>query len=52
VETDYEFSQTTTKIDMREQQRMIRLRFTSNVVGGFFEMGRPLLHIEPGDTRT
>jgi hypothetical protein len=37
---------------MREQRRMIRLRFNSNEVDGFYEMGRVILHTEPGDIRS
>lgn len=51
TETDYTITPTTDKVDMREHRRLIRLRVTSNVAGGFFEMGRPILHIEPGDAR-
>ena len=50
--TTYTFSSTATKVDMREQRRMIRLRFTSNEVDGFYEMGRVILHTEPGDIRS
>jgi hypothetical protein len=50
--TSYTFGATATKVDTREQRRMIRLKFISNTVGGFFEMGRPLLHVEPGDIRS
>jgi hypothetical protein len=50
--TSYTFNSTETKIDMREQRRMIRLGFESNVVDGFFEMGRVILHTEPGDIRS
>jgi hypothetical protein len=52
TETDYSFDNTTTKIDMREQRRMIRLRLESNEVGGDFELGRVILHTEPGDVRS
>ncbi len=52
VETNYTFGATATKIDMREQRRMIRMRFSSNEVDGFFEMGRIILHTEPGDIRS
>lgn len=52
VTTDYTFPAQTTKIDMREQRRMIRLRITSNEVDGFYEMGRTILHTEPGDIRS
>ena len=51
-ETSYTFGSTATKIDMREQRRMIRLRFESNEVDGFYEMGRVILHTEPGDIRS
>jgi hypothetical protein len=52
VETNYTFGSTATKVDMREQRRMIRLRFDSNEVNGFYEMGRIILHTEPGDIRS
>jgi hypothetical protein len=48
----YNFTSETEAIDMREQHRQLRLRFTSNVVGGHYEMGRPLLHTQPGDLRS
>jgi hypothetical protein len=51
-ETTYTFGSTATKIDMREQRRMIRLRFESNEVDGFYEMGRVILHTEMGDIRS
>lgn len=34
---------------LKEQRRQLRLRFESNVVGGYYRMGRPLLHSGPGD---
>ena len=42
----------TGKIDLREQRRQIRLRFSSNTINGNFEMGRVILHTEPGDVRS
>jgi len=48
---EYPFDRTTTKVDCREQQRLIRLRFRSNVVGGNYHMGRLTLHISFGDRR-
>lgn len=45
------FSSTTPKIDMKEQRREIRLQFTSNVVGGDYQMGRILLSVDGGDVR-
>lgn len=47
----YTFGPTTGKIDMREQAREFRLRFMSNSQGGFFEGGKTLVHLEPGDVR-
>lgn len=34
---------------LKEQRRQLRLRFESNVIGGDYQMGVPLLHIQPGD---
>jgi len=48
---EYTFSGDTGKIDLREQAREFRLKFESNVLGGFFEGGKTLVHTEPGDTR-
>lgn len=48
----YTFTPTTGKIDVREQRRNIRLRFESNTVGGNYEMGKVILHTEPGDNRS
>lgn len=48
---DYSFTATDTTLDLIEHGRQMRLRFTSNVVGGDYETGRMLLHIEPGDTQ-
>lgn len=45
------FSATDEKIDVREQSRIKRLRFESNVAGGDFETGQVLLHFKPGQTR-
>jgi hypothetical protein len=50
--TQYTFNPTTGKIDLREQKRGIRLRFESNTVGGDYEMGKVILHTEPGDVRS
>ena len=48
----FTFEQDTGKIDLRKQGRQIRLRFTSNTLNGNFEMGRTILHTEPGDVRS
>lgn len=47
----YVFSSTTTKIDMREQRREIRLKFESNTVNGNYQAGRILLSADLGDVR-
>lgn len=51
-ETPLTFDNTTDKIDVRTQGRHIRLRFDSNIVDGHFEMGRTMIHTEPGDIRS
>ena len=52
VESDpYPFTPTTLKIDMREQRREMRLRFTSNEAGGTYQTGRVMLSMTTGDTR-
>jgi len=48
---EYTFSGDTGKIDLREQAREFRLKFESNVLGGFFEGGKTLVHTELGDVR-
>jgi hypothetical protein len=45
------FDPTTLKIDLKEQRREMRLRFSSNVVNGDYFMGRIVLNIETGDVR-
>jgi len=52
VSEPFTFDSNTGKIDMRKQGRQIRLRFTSNTLNGNFEMGRVILHTEPGDVRS
>jgi hypothetical protein len=47
----YYFDPDTGKVDMREQRREIRLKFTSNTSGGNYQMGRVMLDAEFGDTR-
>jgi hypothetical protein len=46
------FDSTSQRIDVREQRRHPRLKFMSNVAGGHYEMGRTILHLEPGDVRS
>lgn len=47
----YVFSPTTGKIDMREQRRELRIRFSSNVAGGNYQLGKVLLDADVGDSR-
>jgi hypothetical protein len=47
----YNFDSATTKIDLREQRRIMSLRFESNVIGGFYYMGQTLIVFRLGDTR-
>ena len=47
----YIFDSNTTKIDMKEQRRELRLRFISNVVGGNYQAGRVILSADTGDVR-
>lgn len=51
ISAPYVFSPGTHKIDMREQRRELRLKFTSNVAGGNYQMGRVLLNADLGDVR-
>lgn len=34
---------------VKEQRRQLRFRFESNVIGGDYQMGVPLAHVQPGD---
>jgi len=47
----YVFGPNTGKVDMREQRRELRLRFSSNMVGGNYQLGRILLNATIGDVR-
>ncbi len=51
VSEPYFFNPDTGKIDMREQRRELRLRFTSNIANGDYQMGRVLLNANVGDVR-
>lgn len=46
------FDENTGKIDLRGQWRQIRIKFESNVLDGDFQMGRTIIHTEPGDARS
>lgn len=52
VSSPYSFSSTTEKIDLRIQQRLLRLKFESNTSDGDYQMGKVILHTEPGDNRS
>jgi hypothetical protein len=53
IESDpYTFNPDTLKIDMREQRREMRLRFTSNTYNGNYEMGNVLISADIGDERS
>jgi hypothetical protein len=45
------FDPTTEKVDLKCQARQLRLKFTSNTVGGFYEMGQTLIALQTGDGR-
>jgi len=47
----YTFDPTTEFVDLRDQRRLISLKFESNIAGGHYEMGKVLATIKPGDKR-
>ena len=47
----YTFSQNTGKIDMKEQRRILRLKFVSNVAGGDYQTGKIIIDADTGDVR-
>ena len=49
--TAYVFDQNTSKIDMREQRRELRLKFESNTIGGNYQLGYLILNADVGDVR-
>jgi len=51
-ETAYNYTETQGKIDMREQRRHVMLRFESNILNGFYEAGKVIIHTEAGDNRS
>lgn len=46
------FDESTEKIDVRVQGRIIRFKFESNELDGDYWMGEPLVHLSGGDTRS
>jgi len=51
VSSSETFTATDEVLRPRVQGRFLRLRFESNVAGGNYQMGKPILHIAPGDRR-
>jgi len=47
----YLFDPNTTKIDLKEQRRQMRIKFVSNVQGGNYFLGKLLLDADFGDVR-
>jgi hypothetical protein len=47
----YVFDEHTGKIDMREQRRELRLKFSSNVQGGDYQLGKVICCADAGDVR-
>jgi hypothetical protein len=47
----YPFEPGTTKIDLREQRRELRLKFVSNVADGDYQMGKVIVSADLGDVR-
>ena len=47
----YTFAPGTGKIDMKEQRRILRLKFVSNVAGGDFQVGKIIVDADTGDVR-
>jgi hypothetical protein len=52
ISEPYVFDKTTLKIDMREQRRLLRLKFESNTFNGDYYMGKVLLSADQGDERS
>ena len=51
VSQAYDFEPNTSKIDMREQRRELRIKCVSNVAGGNYKLGRLLCSANIGDVR-
>ena len=47
----YTFDAATSKIDMKEQRRELRLKFVSNVVNGDYQLGKVIVNAADGDVR-
>lgn len=51
IGTPVAFNSSTERVDVREQARIIRLKFESNTLGGDYWMGESYIHLTPGDAR-
>jgi hypothetical protein len=47
----YTFDGSTSKIDMKEQRRVLQLKFVSNIAGGDYQMGKVIIDADFGDVR-
>jgi hypothetical protein len=47
----YQFYPDTDKIDLRVEDRLVQLKFESNIINGNYEMGRLMITAELGDER-
>ena len=47
----YTFTEATSKIDMKEQRRELRLKFVSNEAGGTYQTGKIIINADVGDVR-
>jgi hypothetical protein len=45
------FSATDETVGFKKTMRLMELEFVSNVAGGFYQMGKSMLHIKPSDKR-
>jgi len=51
ISSPYTFNTTTEKINCREQRREMTLKISSNVEGGYYQMGKPMIVTNVGDVR-
>ena len=51
ISAAYTFDSTTGKIDMKEQRRLLRLKFVSNVANGNYQAGKVVVDADVGDVR-
>jgi hypothetical protein len=51
VSGPYTFDGSTSKIDMKEQRRVLQLKFVSDIVGGDYQTGKIIVNADFGDVR-